>query len=130
MVEGLLGVLKSGGAYVPIDPATPPARIGEVLEGARARVVVTQVALLELIPTGPWEALCLDRDVEAAVLGAGCDHEAVAGVDVPGIAFEPEGTRVSKQNTRAAEPPQNAQRPSRLNATAATCWLDFQELSS
>ena len=42
MVVGLLGVLKAGGAYLPLDPAYPPDRIAFMLEDACARVLLTQ----------------------------------------------------------------------------------------
>src|SRR5581483_321160 len=37
----VLGVLKSGAAYVPLDPAHPPLRPQRVAESAGSRLVVT-----------------------------------------------------------------------------------------
>ena len=42
MVIGLLGTLKAGGAYLPIDPTLPADRITFMLTDAQASVVVTQ----------------------------------------------------------------------------------------
>lgn len=42
MVTGLLAVLKTGAAYVPIDPGYPPARIGSMLKDSAARLLLTQ----------------------------------------------------------------------------------------
>src|SRR5437588_2428935 len=42
MVVGMLGVLKSGGAYVPVDPGYPEERKRYVLEDAGVRIVLTQ----------------------------------------------------------------------------------------
>ncbi|MFE2723395.1 amino acid adenylation domain-containing protein [Kitasatospora sp. NPDC059327] len=39
-VLAMLGVLKAGGYYVPLDPAYPDARIGYVLDDVRAEVVI------------------------------------------------------------------------------------------
>lgn len=41
MMVGLLGILKSGGAYSPIDPDFPETRIGYLLEDTGAEIVVT-----------------------------------------------------------------------------------------
>ncbi|HEV2863961.1 MAG TPA: amino acid adenylation domain-containing protein [Pyrinomonadaceae bacterium] len=41
MVVAALGVLKSGAAYLPLDPAAPPARLAEMAARAGARVAVT-----------------------------------------------------------------------------------------
>ncbi|MGW5285223.1 amino acid adenylation domain-containing protein [Streptomyces collinus] len=40
MVAALLGVLKAGGCYVPLDPALPAARVAYVVERAGIRAVV------------------------------------------------------------------------------------------
>ncbi|HKF97326.1 MAG TPA: amino acid adenylation domain-containing protein, partial [Steroidobacteraceae bacterium] len=45
MVIGLVGILKSGGAYLPLDPAYPKERVGFMLEDSRVAVVVTQRTL-------------------------------------------------------------------------------------
>lgn len=49
MLVGLLGILKSGGVYVPIDPAYPAERVSFMLEHARIRVVLTQQALADSV---------------------------------------------------------------------------------
>jgi amino acid adenylation domain-containing protein len=43
LVVALLAVLKSGAAYVPIDPRYPPARRALILEDSRAAIVITEV---------------------------------------------------------------------------------------
>ncbi|PCJ99580.1 MAG: non-ribosomal peptide synthetase, partial [Alteromonadaceae bacterium] len=42
MLIGLLGVLKSGNAYLPIDPSYPAARIQHILEDSAVPIVLTQ----------------------------------------------------------------------------------------
>jgi amino acid adenylation domain-containing protein len=46
LVAALLGVLKSGAAYVPLDPDYPSERVRFMLEDSGARVVVSERALL------------------------------------------------------------------------------------
>ena len=62
MVVGLLGILKAGAAYLPLNFEHPPARLGHQLGEAAAAAVVTQEALLHRLPAFEGEVLCLDRD--------------------------------------------------------------------
>ncbi|AUX23890.1 hypothetical protein SOCEGT47_044200 [Sorangium cellulosum] len=65
MVVALLGVLKAGAAYVPVDPKFPRARLRAVVEDSGARVVVTQQRWAGAFD-GPGPALLfLDRDAGA-----------------------------------------------------------------
>jgi amino acid adenylation domain-containing protein len=47
MFVGLLGVLKAGGVYLPLDPEYPEERLAFMLEDAQAAVLVTEKRLLE-----------------------------------------------------------------------------------
>jgi natural product biosynthesis luciferase-like monooxygenase protein len=62
MVVGLLGILKSGAAYVPIDPTYPRDRISLMLEDSGARVVVATDAALGELEGATAEIVCIDRD--------------------------------------------------------------------
>ncbi|WP_186001748.1 non-ribosomal peptide synthetase [Corallococcus sp. Z5C101001] len=61
LVIGMLGILKAGGAWVPVDPLLPRERVAFMLEDSGARRLVTQSPLLERF-TPDWvrRALCLD----------------------------------------------------------------------
>jgi len=50
MLVGILGILKAGGAYVPLDPAYPKDRLAVILEDAKARILLTQERLIDLLP--------------------------------------------------------------------------------
>jgi len=45
MVAGLLGILKTGAAYLPLDPAYPPARLEYMLSDSGAALLLTADAL-------------------------------------------------------------------------------------
>ena len=62
MVIGLLGILKARAAYLPLDPAYPPERLGYMLADAAAPVVVTQAGLIEHLPTDTARVVRLDAD--------------------------------------------------------------------
>ncbi len=62
LVVAILGVLKAGAAYVPLDPAYPADRIGFVLEDTDAALLVTQEDLLGELPEHEAQTVCLDRD--------------------------------------------------------------------
>jgi len=64
MVVAILGVVKAGGAYLPLDPAYPVDRLSFILEDACARIVVTQSALIGLFQDQGITAVCLDVDEE------------------------------------------------------------------
>ncbi|MER7757361.1 non-ribosomal peptide synthase/polyketide synthase, partial [Kitasatospora sp. NPDC097643] len=69
LVVAILAVLKTGAAYVPIDPEYPAARIGLVLDDARPVVVVTDSRALERLPeAGSVERLVVDDPRTAAVI--------------------------------------------------------------
>jgi amino acid adenylation domain-containing protein len=61
MVVALLGILKSGGAYVPMDPAYPKDRLQYILEDANADVLLTQRDLTEGLTKHKAQTLYLDH---------------------------------------------------------------------
>ena len=65
MIVGLLGILKAGGVYVPLDPAYPKERLAFMLKDAEAPVILTQEALLAVLPQHHTKVVCLDSDSEA-----------------------------------------------------------------
>ncbi|MEG3936148.1 amino acid adenylation domain-containing protein, partial [Microcoleus sp. T3_B1] len=64
MIVGLLGILKVGGAYVPIDPAYPPERIAYMLDDSGLPVLLTQQKLVASLPEHQARVVCLDADWE------------------------------------------------------------------
>jgi amino acid adenylation domain-containing protein len=62
MLVGILGILKAGAAYVPMDPDYPKERLGYILEDSRAAIVVTQKSLQSELPAFAGRLLSLDAD--------------------------------------------------------------------
>ncbi|SDY32320.1 amino acid adenylation domain-containing protein, partial [Myxococcus xanthus] len=62
LVIGVLGALKAGGCYVPLDPSWPMKRLEHVSSAARLSAVLTWQSLLPSLKDGPWHVVALDAD--------------------------------------------------------------------
>ena len=60
LVVALLGVAKSGAAFMPLDPGQPANRIAAMIEASGAPVVVTHERNLQLVKGFAGHRLCLD----------------------------------------------------------------------
>ncbi|QIQ01043.1 non-ribosomal peptide synthetase [Streptomyces liangshanensis] len=60
LVVALLGILKAGAAYVPLDPAYPAARLSYMLDDARPRLLLTTRAVHRELPDSPVPCLYAD----------------------------------------------------------------------
>ncbi|HVQ32095.1 MAG TPA: amino acid adenylation domain-containing protein, partial [Vicinamibacteria bacterium] len=85
MVVGLLGVLKAGAAYVPLDPAFPQARLVHMLDDARLPLVLTQSELVDALPRTGVPRLFLDRHEVLEVEGDEGDALPTGSLD--GLAY-------------------------------------------
>jgi amino acid adenylation domain-containing protein len=61
LVIAMLGILKAGAAYMPLDPALPRERLMLMQDDAALSLVVTDLTLLPLLPRRD-SAICMDRD--------------------------------------------------------------------
>ncbi len=84
-IIAILAVLKTGAAYVPLDAAQPPARIGSVLEDAAPVAVVTSTALRGRLD-GHDLAMVDVSEIEAAV-NAGYPATGLRGPFADDIAY-------------------------------------------
>ncbi|MEW5929324.1 MAG: amino acid adenylation domain-containing protein, partial [Gemmatimonadota bacterium] len=66
LVAAVLGVWKAGGAFVPLDPEHPAARLAHVLADSGIRVLLTQESLRGLLPEFAGEVVSLDTPLPPA----------------------------------------------------------------
>ena len=62
LIIGILGVLKAGAAFVPLDPTYPRERLAFMLDDSRAEVLLTQQHLLPGLSQHEITSICLDSD--------------------------------------------------------------------
>lgn len=64
MVVGILGILKAGGAFLPLDPTYPLERLDFMLTDANAPVILTQKRIANLLPETGAIVILLDAEEE------------------------------------------------------------------
>lgn len=102
MVVALLGIMKSGAAYVPLDPSFPRDRLALMVEDSCGRVIVTSSELLDHVPLDERHAVCLDRELDtieressATLLDGPDPDDAVYVIYTSGSTGKPKGVEVS-----------------------------------
>jgi amino acid adenylation domain-containing protein len=100
-VAGILGILKAGAGYLPLDPADPDDRLAWVLDDSGAPIVVTTSALAPRLAGGGVEVVRLDRDV--AESAAAPEVDVVPGslayvIYTSGSTGRPKGVQVTHAN--------------------------------
>jgi len=85
MVVALLGVLKAGGAYLPLDPSYPPERLQFMLEDCAATVVLTQERLRSQLPA--TSAVVRSMEYERPALVQQSDENTLTNVSVDNLAY-------------------------------------------
>ncbi|HEV2736817.1 MAG TPA: condensation domain-containing protein, partial [Longimicrobiaceae bacterium] len=66
VLVGMLGVLKAGGAYLPLDPSHPAERLRYVLDDAGARTLLVRAGEADAVPGWAGDRLCLDAELPEA----------------------------------------------------------------
>ena len=104
MVVALLAILKSGAAYVPLDPVYPPHRLAMMLEDARVHTIVTQQHLTARLGDHGPGALFVDGlpgdpadEAGNVVSGVGPDDLAYV-IFTSGSTGRPKGTMIEHRN--------------------------------
>jgi len=60
-VTGMLGIMEAGGAYMPLEPKHPAARLHGILEDVRPAVIVSRTDLFEALPEHHADIVCIDQ---------------------------------------------------------------------
>jgi amino acid adenylation domain-containing protein len=60
-VISMIAVLKSGGAYLPLDPAYPKERIAYMLDDSKVRIIISEEKYLNYLPDSSFQWIVLDQ---------------------------------------------------------------------
>ena len=102
-IVGIVGILKAGAAYVPMDPVNPPERIAFVLKDAGIDLLLTQSSLLASHSIAAKQVVRMDSfawtDADGATPGAEVRPENLAYVIyTSGSTGRPKGVCVEHRN--------------------------------
>jgi len=105
MIVSIIGVLKAGGAYLPLDLSYPPERLAFIIEDAHPPVMLTQQDLEAKLPQHKAEIVCVDRDWPIIVRESGDNLS--SGVGAQNLAYviytsgstgKPKGCQITHYN--------------------------------
>ncbi len=85
MVVALLGILKAGGSYLPLDPDYPAERLSFMLSDAGVEVLLTEQHLLERLPSTSASLVLVDAEREAIEQESRANP--VSGVEADNLAY-------------------------------------------
>jgi polyketide synthase PksJ len=98
LLVAILGVLKAGGTYVPLDPTYPRDRIAFMVADAGTSAIVTERALQQELPPHESAVICVDGEEPAGALD-NPDHRVTAAnvaymIYTSGSTGRPKGVQV------------------------------------
>ena len=81
MIVGLLGILKAGGTYVPLEPTYPSDRISFILTDCQAQLLLTQQRLGDLFSDATVDVIYLDGEAPPFMSDSVANPVAVTGAE-------------------------------------------------
>lgn len=100
LLVGLIAALKSGGAFVPLDPSHPRERLAQMLEDAQIAHVITERGSVDALPlagaTRAWlvDDAIADAEIDGVALPAVSPHQAAYVIYTSGSTGKPKGVVV------------------------------------
>jgi amino acid adenylation domain-containing protein len=85
LLVGLLGILKSGGAYVPMDPAYPASRLAFIMQDTAMQALLTQESITARLPVDKTPILY--PPAAAPADGPDSQSNPTAGVTAENLAY-------------------------------------------
>jgi len=132
LVVGILGILKAGSAYVPLDPGYPRARVEFMLDDSQAPILLTEASLATGLPKSGARVLCIDRDWHEIatrspdrVAGAVSPSDLAYVIYTSGSTGKPKGVMVEHRNVVSFF----AGMDERVEHDAGSTWLAVTSLS-
>ena len=119
LAVGILGILKAGAAYVPLDPAYPAERLAFMVEDSGLSLILTETSLLERLPAGTVPAIALDTPaLNEANAPAPNEANAPAPNEANGMARNEANGPARNEANGMARNEANAPAPNEANAPA------------
>jgi natural product biosynthesis luciferase-like monooxygenase protein/amino acid adenylation domain-containing protein len=88
----LLGTLKAGAAFVPMDPAYPAARLEQIQDDAQISMLLTHRELLTELPNPPSAIFCFDQDGDRLVSESKMNPNIPVNLDNPAYVMYTSGS--------------------------------------
>jgi amino acid adenylation domain-containing protein/FkbM family methyltransferase len=102
IVPVLMGTLKAGAAYLPLDPESPIERLDYLLRNAGVKIVLSEQSLMDRLPALDLEYVCLDAEQES--ISAQSEDDPCIEIDPENLAYviytsgstgQPKGTLIA-----------------------------------